>query len=139
MQSHLEHDLGELLLVVLPELPENDPAELGEVDVAALGDLVGDVDDLLLGGVQAQHLHRLVQVLGRAGRRGGKENLRVDGRLSKTRLETSEDGGDVLQLLVRQQVGVVGHVGADAHLGQGGGTSDWWTLNHGTYRTKLDM
>jgi hypothetical protein len=34
--AHLEHDLGELLLVLLPELPEDHPAELGEENESVL-------------------------------------------------------------------------------------------------------
>ena len=38
-------------------------AELGEVDEPVPGDLVGHVDDLLLHGVQPQHLHGRKQIL----------------------------------------------------------------------------
>ena len=88
--SHLKHDLSKLFIVVLPELPQHDAAELREVDVAVLGnlmimllvmtvmvmvmvtmmmyynsgDLVGHVDALLLHDVQAEHHQRRVQVLG---------------------------------------------------------------------------
>ena len=51
---HLKHVLSEQLLVLLPVFPVHGPAEGGEVDVAAAGDLVGEVYDLLLQGVQAQ-------------------------------------------------------------------------------------
>ena len=61
--SHLEHDLGKLLIVVLAELPQHDAAELGEVDVPVLGHLVGHVDALLLHDVHPQDHHCCVQVL----------------------------------------------------------------------------
>ena len=51
---HLKHILSEQLLVLLPVFPVHGAAEGGEVDVAAAGDLVGQVYDLLLEGVQAQ-------------------------------------------------------------------------------------
>ena len=51
---HLKHVLSEELLVLLPVFPVHGAAESGEVDVAAAGDLVGQVYDLLLEGVQAQ-------------------------------------------------------------------------------------
>ena len=38
--SHLKHDLSKLFIVVLPELPQHDAAELREVDVAVLGNLI---------------------------------------------------------------------------------------------------
>ena len=38
--SHLKHDLSKLFIVVLPELPEHDAAELREVDMAVLGNLI---------------------------------------------------------------------------------------------------
>lgn len=56
LTSNLKHVLSEQLLVLLPVLPVHGAAEGGEVDVAAAGDLVGQVDDLLLQGVQAQAL-----------------------------------------------------------------------------------
>ena len=53
LTSNLKHILSEQLLVLLSVLPVHGAAEGGEVDVAAPGDLVGQVDDLLLQGVQA--------------------------------------------------------------------------------------
>ena len=38
--SHLKHDLSKLFIVVLPELPQHDAAELREVDMAVLGNLI---------------------------------------------------------------------------------------------------
>ena len=63
--SYLEHHLGKLLVVVLSELPEHNAAELREVDVPVLGDLVRHVDTLLLHDVHPQDHHCCVQVLER--------------------------------------------------------------------------
>ena len=51
---NLKHVLSEELLVLLPVLPVHGAAEGGEVDVASPGDLVGQVDDLLLQRVEAE-------------------------------------------------------------------------------------
>ena len=56
--TNLEHVLIKHVLILLAELLQNDLAELREVDVAVPHDVVGQVDDLLLHGVQTQHLHR---------------------------------------------------------------------------------
>ena len=56
-------DLKEVFLVVLPELPHDDPAEVGVVDHPVDLDLVDQVLDLRLRRVQPQLLHRDGQVL----------------------------------------------------------------------------
>ena len=80
--GHLEHVLVEvlLLLLIVPEPLENELTEVRKIyetlpennnsreTVQAagwflLGDVVGDVDHLLLRGVEAEHLHGWVQVL----------------------------------------------------------------------------
>ena len=63
LTSNLKHILSEQLLVLLSVLPVHGAAEGGEVDVAAPGDLVGQVDDLLLQGVQAQAFQSRVEIL----------------------------------------------------------------------------
>ena len=60
---YLEHALSEELLVLLSPPPEDDVAEVREVDEAVLGDSVAQVHDVLLHGVQSQHLHGGQQVL----------------------------------------------------------------------------
>ena len=60
---YLEHILVKKLFVVLAKLFKNDFAELWEVDVAVPDDVVGQVYDLLLHGVEAQHLHGRQQIL----------------------------------------------------------------------------
>ena len=55
--SHLEHVLPEHLLVILPVLLQDSLAEVREVDEPILHNVVGQVNHLLLHGVQAQHLH----------------------------------------------------------------------------------
>ena len=50
-------------LVLLPVLLVDRPAEGGEVDVAVPGDLVGEVQDLLLQRVETQHLQSWVEIL----------------------------------------------------------------------------
>ena len=60
---YLEHILVKKLFVILAKLFKNDFAELREVDVAVPDDVVGQVDDLLLHGVEPQHLHGRVQIL----------------------------------------------------------------------------
>ena len=47
----------------MPVLLKDSLAEVREVDVTILDNVVGQVNDLLLHGVQAQHLHGCVQVL----------------------------------------------------------------------------
>ena len=80
--GHLEHVLVEVLLLflIVPEPLENELTEVRKIyetlpeninrreTVQAagwflLGDVVGDVDHLLLRGVEAEHLHGWVQVL----------------------------------------------------------------------------
>jgi hypothetical protein len=61
--SHLEHVLAEYLLVHLPPPLKNNLAEVREVDKPIPGDGVGQVNNLLLHGVQAQHLHGCMKVL----------------------------------------------------------------------------
>ena len=73
-------------------------AELREVNVSITDNIVGQVDDLLLQGVQAQHLHGRVEILG------------VDGGLPKTRLVAPEDSGDDVQLLLCQVVLLLEHL-----------------------------
>ena len=51
------------LLVILSVLLMDNFTELWEVDVSIPDDVVGQVYDLLLHGVQAQHLHGRQQVL----------------------------------------------------------------------------
>ena len=75
--------------------------ELREVDVTVPDDVVGQVDDLLLHGVEAQHLH------------GGEEILGVDGGLPEPGLIAPEDGGDDVQLLLRQVVPLLQHLPGD--------------------------
>ena len=75
--------------------------ELREVDVTVPDDVVGQVDDLLLHGVEAQHLH------------GGEEILGVDGGLPEPGLIAPEDGGDDVQLLFRQVVPLLQHLPGD--------------------------
>ena len=55
--NYLEHVLTEGLLVLLPKPGQDHLAELREEDEAVPGDLVGHVHDLLLHGIQSQHLH----------------------------------------------------------------------------------
>ena len=54
LTSNLKHVLSEELLVLLPVFPVHGAAKGGEVDVASPGDLVGQVDDLLLQRVEAE-------------------------------------------------------------------------------------
>ena len=107
--QNLEHVPPELLLhrPLLPEGVQHQLAEVREVDEAVLGDPVGDVHHLLVGGVQPKSLHRLVKI------------LRVDGGSSQPGLQGPEHRGHVLQLLVGQHVGVVGDVVGDPNLGCG--------------------
>ena len=72
--------------------------ELREVNEAVPHDVVGQVDDLLLHGIEAQHLHGRVEILG------------VDGGLPKTRLVAPEDSGDDVQLLLCQVVLLLEHL-----------------------------
>ena len=72
-------------------------AELREVNVSITDNVVGQVDDLLLQGVQAQHLHGRVEILG------------VDGGLPQAGLVAPEDRRDHVQLLLRQILGTVKH------------------------------
>ena len=67
--TYFEYVLPERDLVLLPVLLVDRPAEGGEVDVAVPGDLVGEVQDLLLQRVQTQHLEGWVEILEQ------KENL----------------------------------------------------------------
>ena len=60
---YLEHILVKKLFVILAKLFKNDFAELREVDIPIPDDVVGQVDDLLLHGVEAQHLHGRQQIL----------------------------------------------------------------------------
>ena len=66
-KRHLEHVPPELLLLggLLPEQLEAELAEVRVVDEAAAGDLVGDVEQLLVARVQPQHLHPALQILAR--------------------------------------------------------------------------
>ena len=61
--AHFEHILSEESLVLLPIFLLHRSAEGGEINEAVSCDLVGEVQDLLLKRVQAQHLQRGVQVL----------------------------------------------------------------------------
>ena len=72
-------------------------AELREVNITVADNVVGQVDDLLLQGVQAQHLHSGVEILG------------VDGGLPQAGLVAPEDRRDHVQLLLRQILGTVKH------------------------------
>ena len=59
----LKHSLSEDHLVLLPPPLQDDVAEVREVDEAVPGDGVAEVHDVLLHGVQTQHLHGTQQVL----------------------------------------------------------------------------
>ena len=61
--SYPEHQLFEMLLLagVIPEPLEDHLAEVGEVDEALAGDVVGDVNHLLLTGIEAEAPHCLRQ------------------------------------------------------------------------------
>jgi hypothetical protein len=61
--NHLEHILLEHFLVRLPPPLEHNLAEVREVDKPVPGDGVGQVNNLLLHGVEAQHLHGGMKVL----------------------------------------------------------------------------
>ena len=61
--TYFEYVLSEGDLVLLPVLLVDRPAEGGEVDVAVPGDLVGEVQDLLLQRVETQHLQSWVEIL----------------------------------------------------------------------------
>ena len=64
MMPHLEHVLPEeFSLAILAETLEDEVAEVGEVDEAIPSYLVGDVDDFLVGRVEAESLHGPVEVL----------------------------------------------------------------------------
>ena len=55
--------LVKILLVILPEFPHDDPAECWIVDQTIDLNLVDQVLDLSLGGIQAEFLHCHSQVL----------------------------------------------------------------------------
>ena len=55
--TNLKHDLSEHLLIMFSPSLENNLTEVREINEPIPGDGVGQVDDLLLHGVQAQHLH----------------------------------------------------------------------------------
>ena len=63
----LKHSLSEDHLVLLPPPLQDDLAEVREVDEAVPGDGVAEVHDVLLHGVQTQHLHGTQQVLEKVG------------------------------------------------------------------------
>ena len=63
----LKHSLSEDHLVLLPPPLQDDVAEVREVDEAVPGDGVTEVHDVLLHGVQTQHLHGTQQVLDKVG------------------------------------------------------------------------
>ena len=77
--ENLEHGLGKLLLVLLPVSLEDNVAKVREVDEAVPGEVVAEVHDLLLHGVEAQTLEGVQQILG------------VNGRLPDTSLKLSGD------------------------------------------------
>ena len=60
---NLKHVLSEELLILLPVFPVNSCTEGGEVNVSSPGYLVGQVEDLLLQGVQAQTFQGRVEIL----------------------------------------------------------------------------
>ena len=84
--QYLEHVLIKQILILLAIFPMNDGAELWEVNEPIPDIVVGEVNHLLLHGVESQHLHGVHQVLGQ------------DGGLSETSLEAPEDPGDDLLL-----------------------------------------
>ena len=61
--TNLEHVLPEEFLIILPVLLMDNLAEVREVDEPIPDNIVGQVNDLLLQGVQTQHLHGCMQVL----------------------------------------------------------------------------
>ena len=61
--SHLEHVLPEHFLVHLSPPLEHNLAEVRKVDEPIPGDGVGQVNNLLLHGVEPQHLHGCMKVL----------------------------------------------------------------------------
>ena len=63
LNTNLKHILIKNILIIFSELLEDNCTELWEVDVTVPDDVVGQVDDLLLHGVEAQHLHGRVQIL----------------------------------------------------------------------------
>ena len=60
---YLEHVLPEHFLILLSVLPVNSLAERREVDETIPGDLIGQVKNLLLQGIQAKHFQGSGQVL----------------------------------------------------------------------------
>ena len=52
-----------LLVWLLSEVLQTELAEVWVVDEAILGDCVGNVEQLLIRGVQSQHLHSSLQIL----------------------------------------------------------------------------
>ena len=52
------------LVLVLPQPLGGEAAEVGVVDEPLLGDLVGDVDHLLVRRVEAEAVHRHMEILG---------------------------------------------------------------------------
>ena len=63
LEFYLEESLVEKLLTVLPVLPEDQLAEVREVDQTVDGHLVGHVDHLLLPRVQAKRFHSTQNIL----------------------------------------------------------------------------
>ena len=62
---YLEHVLPEeFCLAISAETLEDEVAEVREVDEAISSYLVGDVDNFLVGRVEAESLHGPVEVLG---------------------------------------------------------------------------
>ena len=77
--ENLEHSLSKLFLVLLPVSLEDNVAKVREVDEAIPGEVVAEVHDLLLHGVEAQTLEGVQQIPG------------VNGRLPDTSLKLSGD------------------------------------------------
>ena len=125
----LKHVLSEvlpLIPLVLPELAQDEVTEVREVDQSVpengkvvalaglflpqylLGNIVGDIHDLLVSGVQSQSGQGPVEILGK------------DRSLPQARLQGLEHRRHIVQLLPGELVRVVGHVPVHPHRrGQG--------------------
>lgn len=60
---YLKHILTEYFLVILAILFMNNLAELRKVDVAIPYNVIGQIYNLLLHGIQSQHFHGSMEVL----------------------------------------------------------------------------
>ena len=60
---YLKHILAEYFLVILAILFMNDLAELRKVDVAVPHNVIGQIYNFLLHGIQSQHFHGCMEIL----------------------------------------------------------------------------